>query len=293
MKARKSGKAVLNFRDGSYDPQDANDLVEGTMNYDYCDASILHWETTVDDTTIVVPATSGLIDEPDVDQFYDDVVAFASYRFLRIEDTLKTPRAYDIQITSSGSTSVTFKITSVIGNSIIYSPWSRKTFGSGSYEAMYDVENFCSAPHRNGPGLMAQFVNYNLRYPYYHYFLEISMGPGVTDDYHDPFAWSFICDGPNTSCISCTSCYCTSFTLADEYCRTQGQMNDDLDEAEYAFSPNSPFYWMPYGKNLVSITQMVPNRDCDVSSGSDRHDRWAFDYMAGTRYYEEHSRLFF
>lgn len=230
MKARSTGQ-LLYGRSGPITPEEANDLVEGTLNYDYCDASSKHFFTDALDTSIVVPLTSGEVEEEDVEQLYLDAEGFAGRHFNGIEDESKTPFVYDFEITSTGSTSVTIKVWSVVATGTVYSPWSRRTLGSGNYEAMYGIEDRCaSSPTRDGAKDLGNFINYNLNPGSSYYYMAPVKGYNYyTDNIGHEYLWRFKCqEGVNSCCNNCTI-DCSEVDLDEIYCLDQTAMNDHLD----------------------------------------------------------------
>jgi hypothetical protein len=282
MKAKKAGLNVINSRDGSYEPEEANDLVEGTMNYNYCDLTIPHWEITVDDTTIVAPLTDGKIEEVDVEDLYNNIVAFSSRRFCAIEDESKTPRGYDLEILGISGNNITFKLTSIVGNGTIYSPFSRKTFDAGYYEADPNNLHCNNGGWRNAPVEMMQFINYNIVYAISPgYMIQIQGNIGRTDENYHAFAWRFRCDGTGTGHGGCCSCNnaCSGYNLDNIYCLNSTSMNSYLDEFEYNFTHEG--FWAPANTMFLAMTSMEINHDCGSSSTGDIKDRWLFYWNYG------------
>lgn len=287
MKARSTGH-VLYGRSDPIPPEEANDLVEGTLNYDYCDASTKHFFTDALDTNIVVPLTSGEVEEEDVEQLYLDAEGFAGRHFNGIEDESKTPFVYDFEITSTGSTSVTIKVWSVVATGTVYSPWSRRTFGSGDYEAMYGFEERCNSQNpRNALKELANFTNYNLNSGSSYYYLAPVQGTEFrTDAPSHEILWRFGCSttGGGSCCMSCTSCL--SFDLDEIYCLDQTGINDLLDEAENdVFTGNT--YFVPSGYNFGRIHKTTNENFCAYSGA--RVHRWYVQYFNGVRIYDPHT----
>ncbi|MBK9108694.1 MAG: hypothetical protein IPM92_10110 [Saprospiraceae bacterium] len=289
MKSRSFGQ-LLYGRTDPIPPEDANDLVEGTLNYDYCDASSKHFFTDASDTTIVVSLTSGEVEEEDVEQLYLDAEGFAGRHFNGIEGGSKTPFVYDFEIISTAYNSVTIKVWSVVATGTVYSPWSRRTFGSGNYEAMYAVEDRCaSSPTRDGAKDIGDFINYNMNEESYYYYLAPITGHQYrTDVFGHEYLWQFKCqEGMNSCCSGCTN-DCSELDLDDIYCLDQTAMNDHLDEAETDMFVNNT-YFVQTGYSFGRIHTSEGNRFCSSGEEESRIDRWLFGYLTGVRNYDPHT----
>lgn len=277
----------LSGRSDPISPEEANDLVEGTMNYDYCDGSSKHFFTDASDTLIVVPLTSGDVEEEDVEQLYLDAEGFAGRHYNGIEDEDKTPFLYDFEIESSTSTTVSIRVNSVVATGAIYSPWSRRTFGAGDYEAMYGVEERCNSQNkRNALKELANFTNYNLNPGSSYYYLAPVKGYDYYTDYsgHEVL-WRFKCGVTMEQCCSgCTSCL--SYDLDEIYCLDQTGMNDLLDESEDdVFTGNTYFVQSGYDFGRIHNTENA--RYCQGNGA--RVDRWRIQYHTGVRIYDPHT----
>lgn len=283
----RSSVVLLSGRGDPIPPEEANDLVEGTLNYDYCDASSKHFFTDASDTLIVVPLTSGEVEEEDVEQLYLDAEGFAGRHFNGIEEEDKTPFVYDFEIESSTSTTVSIRVNSVVATGTVYSPWSRRTFGSGDYEAMYGVEERCNSQNkRHALKELANFTNYNLNPGNSYYYLAPVQGNEfLTDNAGHEVLWRFKCSVSGQQCCNlCTSCL--SYDLDEIYCLDQTGMNDLLDESENdVFTGNT--YFVQTGYDFGRIHYTDNHRYCQGNGA--REDRWMIKYYTGVRIYDPHT----